>query len=129
MAATEDRAARLALNQSMFRDINERLGALLGGRDDTFPREEFLCECASEVCVEHITLTVAEYRNVRADPATFAVFPDHAHVFADVERVVGTNSGYWTVEKQGTAAEVARAEALRRSTDGGGRDRGTPSQD
>ena len=123
MAATVSRAESLAGNQATFREINERLAALHDGRDATLIQETFLCECATDSCVDHVAITLAEYRQVRADPVTFVVFPNESHVFADVERVVEANSGYWVVEKQGAAAEVARAEARRRNADGGEDDR------
>jgi hypothetical protein len=120
----EARAERLTHNQALFRDINERVDELLGRTPATAAREEFLCECASDACVEHITITPEQYRQVRASPVTFAVVADEAHVFADIEEVVARHEGYWIVEKQGEAAEVARAESERerRRNDGGGGD-------
>jgi hypothetical protein len=126
MAAIEDRAERLARNQAIFRDINDRVGELRGTQDDTLIREAFLCECGSDFCVDHVALTLTEYRKVRAEPVTFAVVPSDGHVFPDVERVVEMNPGYWIVEKQGVAAEIVRAEARQ---NGGESDRGAPAED
>jgi hypothetical protein len=120
------RATRLARNQSVFRDINDRLGELHDARSHTLACDDFLCECASDLCVDHITLTLAEYRQLRANPVTFAVFPNDLHVFPDVERVADKNPGYWIVEKLGVAAEVARTEA---GQNGGEPNRGTPAED
>jgi hypothetical protein len=107
----EARAERLTHNQALFRDINERVEQLVGRASDTTAREEFLCECASDACVQHITITLEQYREVRSSPVTFAVAADEAHVFADIEQVVARHEGYWVVEKQGKAAEVARADS------------------
>jgi hypothetical protein len=114
MAATENRAERLARNQALFREINERLAALLSERDGTLSQEAFLCECVHEGCVDHIAITLDEYRQVRATPLTFAVFPNKAHVVQDIERIVAVKTGYWIVEKQGAAAEVVEEEAEQR---------------
>jgi hypothetical protein len=126
MAATEDRAERFARNQSLFRDINNRLDELHRAHDETLPRDEFLCECASDVCVDHITLTLFEYRQLRENPVAFAVSPSGAHVYPEVERIVARTPGYWIVEKQGSAAAIARAEARQ---DGGEPDRRTAAED
>jgi hypothetical protein len=109
----EVRAERLTHNQSLFRDINNRVEQLMGRAGETTARKEFLCECASDACVEHIMITLEEYAQVRASPVTFAVVADEAHVFADIEEVVARHHGYWVVEKQGEAAGVARAAAKR----------------
>jgi hypothetical protein len=97
------RAARLARNQSLFRSINERIVVVRSSTDQ--PRSHFLCECASAACVEHITITSAQYRHVRSNPVMFAVFPNPAHVFADVERVVDRHHGHCVIEKLGEGAE------------------------
>ena len=128
MAATENRAERLARNQAFFREINERLAANLGERDGTLSEEAFLCECVHEGCVEHIAITLDEYQQVRASPLTFAVFPDEAHFVPDVERIVAVKTGYWIVEKHGAAAEVVEEEAEQRGGDGSERRRRTSAE-
>ena len=117
----EARAPRLTHNQALFRDINDRVRKLVGLAGETTFRKEFLCECASDACTEHIRITLAQYRHVHEAPITFAVVPDEAHVFADIERVTARNDGYWVVEKQDEAGRVARREWQRRArSDGGG---------
>jgi hypothetical protein len=111
VSTQEARPERLARNQATFRAINNRLEELLEGRDDRVLREDFLCECARDSCAEHIMLTLSAYRQVRASSTTFAVFPTAEHVFSDVESVVAREDGYWIVEKEGAAGEVARAES------------------
>jgi hypothetical protein len=49
-----------AKNQSMFREVNERIGQLSGSA--TLPT--FVCECTDETCDQRLPLT----RGVRADP-------------------------------------------------------------
>ena len=97
------RAARLARNQSLFRSINERIAVLRSSMDQ--PRSHFLCECASAGCVEHIAITPAQYQQVRRKRVLFAVFPNLAHVFEDVERIVDRHHGHWVIEKLGEGAE------------------------
>jgi hypothetical protein len=116
------RTARLTHNQALFRDITERVWKVVGLAGDTIFREGFLCECGSDVCTEHIRITLAQYRQVRESPTTFAVVPDEVHVFADIERVIGRNDGYWVVEKQGAAGQIAKEDAkLWAHRDGGGK--------
>lgn len=115
MSIDSGRAERLARNQSLFREINDRLVELRSSAAQ--PRSHFLCECASDGCVEHIRIAPAQYQHVRSSPVTFAVLSDQAHVYGDVERVVDRQPGYWVVEKLGKAAHVARAEFERNGSD------------
>ena len=102
-----DRAVRAAENQSLFREVNERIGELAV----TFGTHsyEWFCECAREDCFEQIVLTMEEYEAVRSQPDTFAVAPGDEHVFPEVERVTTRTNDYWIVQKVGTAGEVALA--------------------
>lgn len=101
------RQARLARNQALFRAVNEAVEKLEGERDGG-AIGGWVCECAHLTCVEQLTLTVAEYEYVRADGARFAVAPSDDHVFPEVEAVVERTDRYWTIEKEETAAAVAR---------------------
>jgi hypothetical protein len=104
------RRRRAAENQSLFRSVNERIEELNRLFDDFTPYGSWICECARTDCIERLDMTLAEYEELRADPTHFAVYPAEPHVFHDVERVIGRNDRYWTVEKLGVAAE--RAEEL-----------------
>jgi hypothetical protein len=111
----EDRQVRAAKNQSLFREINERLQALNEGFGAIVPDPgEWVCECANETCIELVPLTLTEYEAVRAKPNRFVVKADDAHLWADVERIVERTDRYWIVEKYGLAA-VAAADADPRS--------------
>jgi len=101
----QDRASRAARNQSLFRDVNERVREINGGLDSPWSRDEWLCECADNGCTARIGLTIQEYERVRDDPTHFIVAPDH--VFPEVERVIERQENYWVVEKLGEAAAVA----------------------
>jgi len=96
---------RLALNEALFRETNERAGErvrMFVGDEELFG---IICECASLDCIERITLSKDEYALVRSDPAQFAVKP--GHTISDVEEVVARNERFEIVRKRGVAAEVA----------------------
>jgi hypothetical protein len=110
-----ERQERLARNEAIFREINERTRSLqerFGPEDPTTSYEEFLCECGDQLCVERVKLTVPEYESVRAESTQFVVRPGHS--VPRIERVVRENDRYVVVVKVGDAAEVA-ADRDRRS--------------
>ena len=102
-----ERATRAARNQSLYREVNERVQAINEAFDSLLPLGDWICECAKEDCSERIFLTHEEYEALRANATWFAVLPSDEHVFYDVERVVDRHERYWVVEKLGVAAEVA----------------------
>ena len=103
--AAEARQERAARNESLFRDVNERIGSTATEASPMFT--EFMCECADASCFEHVSLTSEEYSSVRnMGPVYFILKPGHDD--ADVERVVGGEANrYEIVEKQEVAAAVA----------------------
>jgi hypothetical protein len=103
--ATELRQERAARNQSLFREVNERIDSAATKLSPMFT--EFMCECADDSCVEHISLTTQEYSSVRKmGPVFFMVTP--GHVYEDIEKVVGGEADrYEIVQKEDVAAEVA----------------------
>jgi hypothetical protein len=105
------REVRAAQNQSLFRTVNERLEGLAEAYQFISETASFVCECADVGCVERIELRPSEYEAVRAQGNRFAVRP--GHVYPDVERVVGENERFVTVEKTGLASDVAGAASER----------------
>ena len=103
--ASDPRQERAARNESLFRDVNERIKSTASNLSPMFT--EFMCECADDSCFEHVSLTSEEYSSVRGmGPVFFIVTPGHEA--ADIERVVGGEADrFEVVEKQGVAAEVA----------------------
>jgi hypothetical protein len=103
---TDEREIRAARNQSMFREINERLT-----RDDALAdltgSHVIACECADPACVQTLAISAAQYADIRREPRHFAVLP--GHIYADVERVVNEFRAYVVVEKLGQAGEAAEA--------------------
>ena len=72
----------------------------------------FICECEDEQCRELVQLAQAEYEDVRASPTRFVLAPGHP---MSTGRVVERNDRFWVGEKQGFAAEIARASDPRRA--------------
>jgi hypothetical protein len=102
-----DRATRAARNQSLFREVNERIEELNKAFDDYAPYGSWACECARMDCVERIDMTLGEYEAIRAAPNRFAILPHEDHFVPGVERVVERTERYWAVEKIGLGAAVA----------------------
>ena len=93
---------RLARNQTLFREVNERI-QYLGevneriGYSAEGATSEFVCECSSTECISTIELTVVEYKRVRSNPTWFVIKPDHD--LAQIERVVSRDDGFAVVER------------------------------
>lgn len=108
-----DENERLALNEALFRDVNERIAESADrfGADQT----EFVCECADPNCTERVRVTLAEYERVRSNPTTFILAPGHDE--PDIERVVSKRGRFHVVEKVQTAVRrtVIRLDPRRRS--------------
>jgi hypothetical protein len=98
----DERSARLATNEAIFRAGNERIDAMLADKPGRTP---YLCECGDAECFERVELTNEEYEAVRAHPARFFTLPGHEDVTAG-EVVVETSAAYTVVEKRGEEAEV-----------------------
>jgi hypothetical protein len=93
----DERSARLAANEAVFRAGNESIGKALGDRSEWI---EFLCECGDPTCFQRVELSRAEYETVRSHPARFFVASGHEDLTAG--EVVVEEHGQWTVvEKRG----------------------------
>jgi hypothetical protein len=99
----EERTERAARNQTLFREVNERLKGL----SEAFQHDtsSFACECADLGCTAMMDLRLSEYEAVRSHPNQFAVLP--RHVYPDVEVVVAEHDRYLIVSKLGVGAEIA----------------------
>jgi hypothetical protein len=92
---------RAAKNQSLFREVNERIEEVR--QPSTLV--EFVCECTLEGCSEIVELTEQEYESVRSHSNGFAVRP--GHVVPQVEVVVDGTDRYQIVSKIGAGAPIA----------------------
>jgi hypothetical protein len=109
--AMDERSARLAENETIFRAGNERIEAIVGGAAERAP---YLCECGDARCFEPVRLTRAEYEAVRSHPARFFVVPGHEDLTAG-EVVYQDFPGYTVVEKQGPEGELVERSDPRAS--------------
>ena len=100
-------AVQAARDQSLFREVNERLREMNEAFESLTRDSEFICECANRDCVEHVLMTLAEYEEIRANPTHFLVLPDKHHVFPEVEELVKETDNYFVVEKIGDAGAAA----------------------
>jgi hypothetical protein len=99
----DERSARLAENEAVFRAGNE---AILANRDDGGSEQgPYLCECGVASCFERVLVTPEEYEAVRAYPARFFVSPGHEDPSAG-EVVIEESSRYTIVEKRGEGREI-----------------------
>jgi hypothetical protein len=108
MATSEvdTRRVRAAKNQSLFRDVNERIEDITEGFALAATRTiEFVCECAHPDCSEVIEMTHGEYESIRRFPTHFAI--KAGHDISEVEQVVAGNGRYIIVSKLGTAGQAA----------------------
>jgi hypothetical protein len=99
------REQRLAKNETIFRDVNERIEETAAAQAIDPHLFEFLCECSNIDCTLRLPLTLAAYEQARADPTQFVVAPGHD--LPEIEEVVHRAEGYQVVRKAGEAAEVA----------------------
>ena len=100
----DPRHERLARNEALFREVNERINDLtLHQLGDGEPR--FVCECSMTSCSASIDLTHEQYEAVRASPNRFALV--RGHEVPDIERVVGEHGDVLVVQKIGEGAAVA----------------------
>jgi hypothetical protein len=102
--AGDRQAGEIGRKQSLFREVNEHIDELTEVLD---LQEEMtiFCECGTDKCHEQITLSGAEYEELRRIPTHFAVLPGHD--IPAVERVIARNTRYVIVEKLEDAAITA----------------------
>jgi hypothetical protein len=103
----DTRQQRMAKNEAIFREVNERIEAINARLGENERECDFLCECGDHDCTKPVRLTLAEYEAVRSHPARFAIVCGHEQI--DVERVIEDHGRYAVVEKlPGAPAEIAR---------------------
>ncbi len=110
---------RLARNQVLFREVNERLREML--LDHLADMTEFQCECSNPECTKTVPLWVAEYERVRSRPNQFVIVPDHD--LAQIERAVWVCDRFFVVEKTKGSGYVEQTDP------GSRRDGSAPTND
>ena len=98
-----ERERRLALNEAMFREVNERVEDMTKTFDSDTGTFEIVCECGDSACTERLSVPKSVYERVRADATHFLLSPGHED--ATVERVIETFDAYIVVEKNGEEVE------------------------
>ena len=96
---------RLAKNEILFREINERLDEMSLPWSKT---TDYLCECSEMSCTKIVELTNDEYERVRSRPTVFVVA--HGHERPEIENVVEKTEGFLVVEKVVAVDEIIRED-------------------
>lgn len=101
-------AEKVARNNAVFRDANDKIAAAAGelGLDDDRP-VPFICECSDAACSRIILLTLAEYERVRSNPRWFAHVPGHDSELRGAVRELEDHERYALAEKVAHAGDVA----------------------
>ena len=100
----DGREHRMAQNEVLFREVNERVVTVAHQLGPDIPYE-FICECANPDCTYRVSLTLTDYERIRADAKQFIVLP--LHYTPEVEDLVSEDDAYWIVRKTGEAGQYA----------------------
>jgi len=103
-----NRDARIGMNEAVFRSVNERIQEVANAFQLTAEPLDLICECGDANCVERITMTPAEYEELRSNSHYFAVAPGHEA--EDVEAVVAKRDRYDIVAKNTGVPEAIAEE-------------------
>jgi len=99
---------RLADNEALFREVNERVNEQADGHGNDGHVYAYFCECSRPDCLERVHLTSEKYELIRAEGSRFILVAGHE--IDAIEEVVVRLENSVVVEKQGVAG--ARAEEL-----------------
>ena len=91
----EEREARIARTESLFREVNERIAE--SARRFEAHETEFVCECSDRSCAHRVPASLDAYERVRSEGARFLLAPGHAD--DRIEEVVERRRRYDVVEK------------------------------
>jgi hypothetical protein len=106
MALVGAREERLAGNEALFREVNERVAEVATHFievESAGEAVEFTCECGRTDCAEPIAMTLAEYEAIRAVETRFVIAPGHEQ--PEIENVVERHPNYFVVEKRDEDAQ------------------------
>ena len=103
-----------ARNEALWREVNDRIEEIDEGLrilpDDLL---ELHCECGNAECGARISITPAEYRDVRSQRDTFAVALGHEDEV--IEHVVKRTDRYLVVDKDAVVEREVGADGIPRS--------------
>lgn len=106
-----EREERIARNEALFREGNERMAAW-EERHRTESIELYFCECADTECREKVPLAQSDYERVRSDSGHFLIVPGHE--IADVETMVESHDEWAMIEKDPEVRDIAEGTDPRR---------------
>ena len=100
---TEAAAERIAENEVVLREVNERIAEKtsdleirgLAGVDET---SEYLCSCGRPDCDDLVRMTLTEFAEAHARGDQFVVA--HGHDNPEMEEIVAEHDGYAVVRKK-----------------------------
>jgi hypothetical protein len=101
--AVDERTRRVAENETLFRQVNERVVA---GPKRPGEQFEIICECEDTGCMDHICVTSELYERARSEPTDFLLKPGHAK--PEFETVVENHEDFVLVRKTGEAGALAK---------------------
>jgi hypothetical protein len=100
-------ARRLAINESRFREANERIEDLAEALEADAPSVPFVCECGRTDCLDTIRIPIKVYERARQDPRYFLCKPGHEIIGPGLGRVVEETDTFVIMEKLGIAGAIA----------------------
>ena len=98
-----ERERRLALNEAMFREVNERVEDMTNTFESDTGTFEIVCECGDPACTERLSVATVVYERARSDATHFLLSTGHEN--PDVEHVIEVHGSYVVVEKEGDVVE------------------------
>lgn len=107
----ELRRQRAAKNQSLFREVNERIADQATGPSFS----DFICECMDETCDKNVSVTLEEYEKIRSDSNRFFVLSGHE--VNEVEEIVDIAEGSYVVVSMLGAGSPVAEHFVRRKRD------------
>lgn len=106
----DPRDERIARNEALLREVNERIHDVGSGLQ-VLPGDgelDFRCECGRPQCDVLVHMLASDYERVRAENDRFVVVPGHED--ANIERVVERTEGYVVVDKRPEAEPFVGAD-------------------
>lgn len=107
---------RIAKNNAIFREANERISAAAGSYGVDMP-VPFICECSDPGCSGVVRINLEQYEEIRADSRHFLNIPGHEAAAEGEAVVVAKRDDYLIVEKTGLAGDIAEALDERKAGD------------
>jgi hypothetical protein len=101
------RDERLAGNEALFREVNERVAEVATRYEvETLTQAvDFTCDCGRIDCSETMMMTIVEYEAIRARSTHFGVVPQHEQ--PEIESVIERHPSYYRTGSRARSRSVA----------------------